>query len=70
LLLILLLVLLVVVIGGGVLSVRFAKTLEPRQRVMLVVVVILVAAYVLPKMVETAIRGFRAGAEISQRQGR
>jgi predicted permease len=69
-LLILLLVVLVAVIGGGVLFVRFAKTLEPRQRVMLVVVAILVAAYFLPKMIQAAIRGFRAGAEISQRQGR
>jgi hypothetical protein len=65
-----LLILLVVLVGGGVLLVRFAKSLEPRERLALIVAVILVAAYFLPKMIQGAMRGYRAGAEIAQRQGR
>ncbi len=58
-----------VVIGGGVLLVRFAKSLEPRHRIVFVVVVILALAYGVPKVIQTALRAFRAGAEIS-REGR
>ena len=64
------LLILVVLVGGGVLLVRFAKSLEPRERLALIVVVVLVAAYFLPKMIQTTIRAYRAGADIAQRQGR
>lgn len=67
---VLLILFLVVVIAGGILFVRFAKSLEPRERVVLVVAVILVLAYFVPKMVQTAVRAFRAGAEIGRQQGR
>ena len=70
LLLILLLVLLVVVIGGGVLSVRFAKTLEPRERIALAVVVLIVAAYVVPKIVQAAIRGYDVAVEMDRQDKR
>jgi hypothetical protein len=66
----LLILFLVVVIGGGVLFVRFAKSLEPNQRIALVVAIILVAAYFVPKMIQGAIRGYRAAVEMDQHQGR
>jgi len=67
---ILLILFLVVVIGGGVMLVRFAKSLEPRERVVLGVAVILVAAYFVPKMVQAAIRGYHAAVEMDRQDRR
>ena len=57
-------------IGGGVLFFRFAKSLEPRERVVLAVVVILVAAYFVPKIVQAAIRGYHAAVEMDRQDPR
>ena len=67
---VLLLLFLVVVIGGGVLFVRFAKSLEPRERIVLVVAVMLVAAYFVPKIVQAAIRGYHAAVEMDRQDPR
>ena len=66
----LLILFLVVVIGGGVLFVRFAKSLEPRERLVLVAAIILVAAYFLPKVVQAAIRGYHAAVEMDRQDHR
>ena len=67
---VLLILFLQVVIGGGVLLVRFAKSLAPRERVVLVAAVILVAAYFVPKMVQAAIRGYHAAVEMDRQDPR
>ena len=67
---VLLILFLVVVIGGGVLFVRLAKSLEPRERIVLAVAVILVAAYFVPKMVQAAIRGYHAAVEMDRQDSR
>ena len=67
---VLLILFLIGVIGGGVLFVRLAKSLEPRERVVLAVVVILVAAYFVPKIVQGAIRGYRAAVEMDRQDPR
>ena len=67
---VLLLLFLLVVGGGGMLLVRFAKTLEPNQRIVFVLVVVLALVYFVARAIPTAVRAFRAGAEISRQQGR
>ena len=67
---VLLILLLVVVGGGGMLLVRFAKSLEPGQRIALVVVVLLVLAYFVPKIVQRVATSYRAAEEIDRLEGR
>ena len=67
---VLLILFLVVVIGGGVLFVRFAKSLEPRERILLGAVIIVALAYFVPKMVQGAIRGYRAAVEMDRQDHR
>jgi hypothetical protein len=67
---VLLLLFLVVVIGGGVLFVRFAKSLEPRERIVLAAVVVVALAYFVPKMVQGAIRGYHAAVEMDRQDHR
>ena len=67
---VLLVLFLVVVVGGGVLLVRFAKSLDPRERIVLVAVIIVALAYFVPKMVQGAIRGYRAAVEMDRQDHR
>jgi len=67
---VLLILFLVVIIGGGVLFVRFAKSLEPRERIALAVVVFIVAAYFVPKIVQAAIRGYNVAVEMDRQDKR
>jgi hypothetical protein len=67
---VLLILFLIVIIGGGVLFVRFAKSLEPRERIALAVVVLIVAAYVVPKIVQAAIRGYDVAVEMDRQDKR
>ena len=64
----------IILIGAGVLCVllvvavfalaRFAAPLQPRQRVVPLVVVALAALYVVPKMIRGGLEGYRMGADI------
>jgi hypothetical protein len=67
---VLLILFLVVVIGGGILLVRFAKSLQPRERVVLVAVIIMALAYFVPKIVQGAIRGYHAAVEMDRQDKR
>jgi hypothetical protein len=67
---VLLILFLIVIIGGGVLFVRFAKSLEPRERIALAVVMLIVAAYVVPKIVQAAIRGYDVAVEMDRQDKR
>lgn len=62
--------LLFLLIVAGLLLVRLSKPLERRQRLVLVVVALLAMAYFLPKVIQSAVQGYRTGLEIRQRQGR
>jgi hypothetical protein len=61
---------LIVLVLGATLFVRLAKSLEPRQRIILVLVVVLAMIYVASKAIPVGLRGYRSGAEFRQRQGR
>ena len=64
------LLILFLVVVGGVLLFRFAKSLEPGQRIVFVVVVILVFAYFVPRIVQRVATSYRAAEEIDRQQGR
>ena len=67
---VLLILFLIVIIGGGVLFVRFAKSLEPRERIALAVVMLIFAASVVPKIVQAAIRGYDVAVEMDRQDKR
>ena len=67
---VLLILFLVLVIGGGTLLVRFAKSLEPGQRIVFVLAVILVLAYFVPRIAQRVVTGYRAAEEIDRQHGR
>jgi hypothetical protein len=67
---VLLILFLVVVIGGGVLLVRFAKSMQPRERVVLVAVIIIALVYFVPKVVQAAIRGYHVAVEMDRQDRR
>ena len=67
---VLLILFLIVVIGGGVLLVRFAKSLEPRERIVLAAVIVVALAYFVPKIVQAAIGGYRAAVEMDRHDTR
>ena len=67
---VLLVLFLIVVIGGGVLLVRFAKSLEPRERILLIAVIVVALAYYVPKLAQGAIRGYHAAVEMDRQDHR
>ena len=56
----------IVVLVAGVLLVRLARSLEPNQRVVLIVLVLLVVGF----LSYSAFRAYRTGVQFRQEQGR
>jgi hypothetical protein len=56
----------VLLIVAAVALARFAAPLQRRQRVVLLVVVALAALYVVPKMIEGGLEGYRMGADFGR----
>ena len=60
----------VAVIAAGLVLFRFVLSLEPKQRIMLVVVLIVGAAYLVPKFIHGFMGAYRTAQEIRRQQGR